>query len=569
MGIGGPASASTEKTAEALPEDAEVLASGPVHEAFAEPVTMDPAPGLVAPKAPPDLIEELPPDQKPDGAVEWIPGYWAWDDERSDYIWVSGVWRVPPPDRQWVPGYWNPVPGGYQWISGYWAGTDEQETTYLPPPPESVEIGPSSNAPSTDYVWITGCWLWQSGRYVWRPGYWAAVHPDWVWIPAHYRWTPRGYIFISGYWDYTVIHRGVLFAPIFFPARIHHWAAFSFSPGFIISLSVFDDALFLRPRYCHYYFGDFYAHHYYQRGIYPWFSLHARRVAYDPIYVYQRWHHRHDPHWESRLERQFRERRERPDLRPPRRYDPRGSVNNARGSAKPAGRNVVMPLDRTGKRSAGAFRFQPLGENERRAFMNKEKEMRAYQTARQRRESEVRNDPRQQNIRNFHPDREAVGRSPITDRPNPNKGRLSRSPISDQSNPNKGRLSRSPISDQSNPNQGRLSRPPISDRSNPNNEGLSRSPISDQSNPTVRDRATPPARYREPKANPNVEPLDRRYRQNQPGPDSRRMPDGDKNTVVRAPRQRPTGNQYDSRQRETREMPDRHRMDRSGVSGRF
>ncbi|MFH1748080.1 MAG: hypothetical protein ABIG44_13675 [Planctomycetota bacterium] len=39
----------------------------------------------------------MPPDQRPESAdVTWIPGYTAWDDERNDYVWVSGVWRAPP-----------------------------------------------------------------------------------------------------------------------------------------------------------------------------------------------------------------------------------------------------------------------------------------------------------------------------------------------------------------------------------------------------------------------------------------------------------------------------------------
>ena len=67
-------------------------------------------------------IEEVPPDMKPEGENSvWIPGYWSWDDERQDFIWVSGVWRVPPPGYQWMPGYWQDVPGqGFQWVSGYW-----------------------------------------------------------------------------------------------------------------------------------------------------------------------------------------------------------------------------------------------------------------------------------------------------------------------------------------------------------------------------------------------------------------------------------------------------------------
>jgi len=47
----------------------EVLTRGPVHEAFAETITYDPEPGIVVPKAPPDPIEEVAPDQRPEGEV--------------------------------------------------------------------------------------------------------------------------------------------------------------------------------------------------------------------------------------------------------------------------------------------------------------------------------------------------------------------------------------------------------------------------------------------------------------------------------------------------------------------
>ena len=39
----------------------------PVHEAFAETVTFDPEPGIVVPSEPPAAIEELPPEQQPEG----------------------------------------------------------------------------------------------------------------------------------------------------------------------------------------------------------------------------------------------------------------------------------------------------------------------------------------------------------------------------------------------------------------------------------------------------------------------------------------------------------------------
>src|SRR5262249_51808218 len=116
----------------------EVLGRGPVHEAFAEPDTANPRPNPIVPKKPPDPVEEIPPDQKPEGNnVQWIPGYWAWDDESADFIWVSGLWRDVPPGRQWVPGHWAEVEGGWQWVSGFWGDVQQTEVEYLPPPPTS------------------------------------------------------------------------------------------------------------------------------------------------------------------------------------------------------------------------------------------------------------------------------------------------------------------------------------------------------------------------------------------------------------------------------------------------
>jgi len=418
LGFGQPPIIAAEKTAPVPEEDVQVLASGPIHEAFAEAVALDPEPGIVVPKASPALIEEIPPEQKPEGDTQWIPGYWAWDDEKNEYIWVSGIWRVPPPGRQWVTGYWTPAGQGYQWISGYWASTKANETEYLPEPPESVEVGPSSHAPSPDYTWIPGCWVWQYGRYAWRPGYWAVMYPDWIWVPAHYNWTPRGYIFVDGYWDFTVIHRGVLFAPVFFPSRMHLGLTFSFSPGVVIDLNVFDDALFLRPRYCHYYYGDYYAPRYYKKGIYPWFSLHARRVVYDPIYAHQRWSHRNDVAWENHLQKRFRERREHEKLQPLRSFEHRTKPDKAGRSSKSERLGLVMPIDRAGKTKASVYRFKPLSEKEQRKFSKREKEVRTYRRKRQRREIRQQNMPKKKTSRKPAPNKENFSRSPIMDRAN-------------------------------------------------------------------------------------------------------------------------------------------------------
>src|SRR5437879_3992446 len=79
----------------------EVQTRGPVHEAFAQPHDASAAPGPAVPREPPPSIPELAPDERPQGDnVQWIGGYWAWDAERNDFIWVSGTYRNAPPGRQ-------------------------------------------------------------------------------------------------------------------------------------------------------------------------------------------------------------------------------------------------------------------------------------------------------------------------------------------------------------------------------------------------------------------------------------------------------------------------------------
>ncbi len=363
--------------------DEQVLTSGPVHEAFAETVSYNPQPGIVVAKAPPEPVEELPPDQRPEGAnVSWIPGYWAWDDERSDFLWVSGIWRDVPIGRQWVPGYWSQTDASYQWTSGYWADAQAAEVEYLPEPPQSIEAGPSVAAPSDAYTWLPGIWIWRQTRYVWRPGFWAAMQPDWVWTPDHYVWTPGGYVFVGGYWDYALVRRGILFAPIYYSRPIYLRPRFVYSPAIVIGLNGLVDNLFLRPRYCHYYFGDYYAASYERAGFYPWFSY-SRRIGYDPFFAHQRWEHRGDRDWAGRLEREFRNRRDHVDLRPPRTFALQQSLLARRPDAK----NLVM-ADRFSQlvaRKSGPIRFQPVTKVESQKFVA---EARSLQLTRKERKTE-------------------------------------------------------------------------------------------------------------------------------------------------------------------------------------
>ncbi|HZT78787.1 MAG TPA: hypothetical protein VFA26_01075 [Gemmataceae bacterium] len=283
-----------------IPKGVEVMARGPVHEAFATPTT-EPQPTKAVPKAPPKPLDELPPEEKPEGNAVWIGGYWAWDDERNDFLWVSGVWRVPPPGKHWVPGYWREDREKWQWVPGMWLAAPqkegaEQQVTYLPAPPAPPEVALPAQPPQPDSFYVPGCWEWRGGAYAWRAGYWARVQPGYVWVPAHYRWTPAGYVFVPGYWDLALSRRGILYAPVVVDVAVVG-PAFVYTPAYAVPDRVVVEALFVRPCCCHYYFGDYYGPVYRDLG-YESCVIYSRR-RYDAIFVYERWERRADPRWES------------------------------------------------------------------------------------------------------------------------------------------------------------------------------------------------------------------------------------------------------------------------------
>jgi hypothetical protein len=422
VGLNRAVSAPPETPAPPSPATAEqgvqVLTRGPVHEAFAETVTFDPEPGVVVPKAPPAAIEEIPPGQRPAGAnVAWIPGYWGWDDERHDFLWVSGIWRDLPPGRQWVPGYWGQSGQGYQWTSGYWADAKASEVEYLPEPPASVELGPNVAAPSADDTWLPGCWIWQQNRYAWRPGFWAAAHPDWTWVPAHYVWAPRGYVYVGGYWDYSLDRRGVLFAPVYFEGGIRLQRDFSYSPTTAIDLGLLVGHLFVRPQYQDYYFGDYYAADYQTAGFYPAYSYNSGRIGYDPIYAHERWQHRQDNGWERRQEADFANRRNHDDFRPARTWTDQRRIDLHNAQARQRGLALGTPLDELRRNQNNRLRFQPVDQAERQRLAQQGQEVQRFRQERQRLESNTAAGPTGTRGNEFARGRVRLPGSPIVARP--------------------------------------------------------------------------------------------------------------------------------------------------------
>ncbi len=267
----------------AEPFQPEALTRGPVHEAFAEQINSNPSLGILVAQAPPEAIDEIPPEYKPEGDnIVWIPGYWWWDEDASDYLWVSGVWRAVPPEQQWVAGYWTEADGGFQWVSGFFTSQQPDQLVYQEAPPISLDNGPTMPAPSDEHFWNPG--HWDTG-YQWHAGYWQPLREDWVWIPSRWVATPHGCCFVPGHWDYQLASRGQLFAPVRFADPCP--PQYVYQPTCAIQPSVLTMHLFVRPRWRTYCFGDWYDACSTGR-IYSYANFHTGRFGYCPLFAYSR-----------------------------------------------------------------------------------------------------------------------------------------------------------------------------------------------------------------------------------------------------------------------------------------
>jgi len=278
----------------------EVLDRGLVHEAFAHPSQEPVAPPSAIDRPPPDPVPELPAEQKPEGDnVQWLPGYWAWDGERKEFTWISGLYRDVPAGRQYVPGYWARTDEGWQWVPGYFAPERQAEAPqYVTEPPASLDVGPSVPPPDDSSFYTPGWWAFNDGEYFWRPGCWTPYRPGLVWVCPRYLWSPGGWIFCSGYWDYPFARRGLLFAPL---ALRGGWG-----PGWVhrprFAVGGLLNGLFWRAGSPFYRFGPYSGAGFARAGYRPWFNGANR---FDPLVSYYRNQNRGNAGWLDGLQRSY------------------------------------------------------------------------------------------------------------------------------------------------------------------------------------------------------------------------------------------------------------------------
>jgi len=349
----------------------EVQDSGPIHEAFAQPDAPVKGRGLLAPKAPPPPVPELPPETKPDGDnIVWVPGYWYWDEPKKDFTWMSGFWRNAPEGREWQPGEWVKEGSGWRYASGHWKKSNTTNfQRNLPKPPESVEAGPSTPSPTPDAVWVPGHWEYRVKDYAWRGGYWGLPEAGSLWTPPQYLWTPTGYTYVSGYWDYCLEDRGLLYAPVYFTRPLWQTPGWCYRPSFAINIGLgggwgwgwgdFYSSLFIGPSYNCFYYGSRYSNWWcWGLGYRPWY-YHGRGY-YNHLYHHYAYLNRNNAHWASNLRSTYASRAIGVDQH---RSRTRGGVvpeNVVRGDRRDlGGRNPAVTGDARNARPAGTSLVQP------------------------------------------------------------------------------------------------------------------------------------------------------------------------------------------------------------------
>ena len=347
-------------------DDFETLTRGPLHEAFAEPIVADPVPGFVVAAEPPAPINELMPEFRPDGEdAIWIAGYWGWDEQREDFIWISGVYRVPPVGHQWVPGYWHQVTDGWQWVQGFWVADVVESIAYLPAPPSTLENGPSSPSPGVDYFYIPGNWTQASSGFLWNTGYWHPMQDDLVWVPSHTVWTPRGCVYVAGYWDHRLPLRGLCFAPVSISRVTYSRPGWYLRPTVVLNSQIVLQNLFVQPGYNHYLFGDYYGLPANHRHVLPAHVYHQKRGACDPlISFYSAYNARQGQDMIRWCGNHYADLNRNPEKRPAHHWSPsvRDGIHNAKPLINEPPFQLAHSLDQVNKISSG-LRVSPISES--------------------------------------------------------------------------------------------------------------------------------------------------------------------------------------------------------------
>ncbi len=202
----------TENTAREVASTRDADRSPMSHDALRATEAPQPLDRAHAPKEPPAPIVERPSGARPQRRAEWVPGYWDWDPARAEFVWMGGVWQVPPSGTVWVGSRWMRDGDGWYRRPGFWSrrrgpvAVPTTNSNVAPPawrttgPPGDHPADKVADAPGADYFFIPGHYAPDGDQLRWKPGMWAQIQIGWDWIPARWVRRPSGWEFRAGRW---------------------------------------------------------------------------------------------------------------------------------------------------------------------------------------------------------------------------------------------------------------------------------------------------------------------------------------------------------------------------------
>jgi hypothetical protein len=196
----GDSSRDQTPTPEAQPRE------GAPHDAVQAPEERPQGSRIYAPQQPPAPIAERPSGRRPGARAQWVPGYWEWDPAAREFVWMAGVWQVPPRGMIWV------AQDGWYRVAGQWSprrdttvvrntfATSRQPAWRTTGPPTVHPADTAAAPPGPDYFFVAGHYVPAGDQLRWRPGFWTRVQPGWDWIPSRWIQRPSGWEFRAGHW---------------------------------------------------------------------------------------------------------------------------------------------------------------------------------------------------------------------------------------------------------------------------------------------------------------------------------------------------------------------------------
>lgn len=145
---------------------------------------------------PPPQAEVRP--KRPTGDVDWVPGYWSWEDAIEDWSWIAGTYVVRAPPKVAVVAPVEPPAAAPPPVVE--APREIEAKIEAPPPPKVEVLPPPPPMPPPNTVWVAGHWELVGTAWRWRAGAWLVAPAGTRYRPPAIRTRGAIRLYVPGRW---------------------------------------------------------------------------------------------------------------------------------------------------------------------------------------------------------------------------------------------------------------------------------------------------------------------------------------------------------------------------------